>query len=246
MNAPGQRTVEIYDDAAELCDEVARLLLAEVAAVQATGRAAHLGLTGGGIADQLHRRLAELSEDSQVDWSGVVVWWGDERFVTSDDSDRNARQARAALLDHVAVDPAQVHEVPADAGQGVEEAAATYGSTLREHGAGEFDVLMLGIGPDGHCASLFPGSPLLDADDAVAVAVTDAPKPPPTRVSLTLGALNRSREVWFLASGAEKADAVARAVGGDDVHDTPAAGVEGRLATRWFVDVDAAVHLRDD
>ena len=87
---------------------------------------------------------------------------------------------------------------------------------------------MLGVGPDGHVASLFPGSPQLDVDDAVAVGVTDSPKPPPERVSLTFGALNRSRSVWFLVSGEEKAGAVARALAaGTDVHDIPAAGVNG-------------------
>ena len=96
------------------------------------------------------------------------------------------------------------------------EAAAAYAVEVRTHGAGEFDVVMLGVGPDGHVASLFPGFPQLDVDDDIAVAVTGSPKPPPVRISLTFPALNRTRQVWFLVSGDGKADAVARALATGD------------------------------
>ncbi len=112
------------------------------------------------------------------------MWFGDERFVAPDSPDRNAGQARAAFLN--AVGATQVHEMPSTASAAtLEEGAATYGDLLREHGSGAFDVLMLGIGPDGHVASLFPGHPALDVDDTVAVGVSDSPKPPPARISLT-------------------------------------------------------------
>jgi 6-phosphogluconolactonase len=127
------------------------------------------------------------------------------------------------------------------------EAAASYADEVREHGGGSFDVVMLGLGPDGHVASLFPGFPQLDIDDAIAVPVTDSPKPPPERVSLTFPALNRNREVWFVVSGDGKADAVARALAtGDDrpdVHEIPAVGVQGQQHTLWFVDEAAASKL---
>jgi 6-phosphogluconolactonase len=130
---------------------------------------------------------------------------------------------------------------------GVQEAAAAYGDLVRSGGTGQFDVVMLGVGPDGHVASLFPGSEQLDADDAIAVAVTDSPKPPPERVTLTLGALNHSSEVWFVVAGAGKAEAVAKALAtGDDaadLHDVPAVGVHGRDATVWFLDEEAASRL---
>jgi 6-phosphogluconolactonase len=103
--------------------------------------------------------------------------------------------------------------------------------------------MMLGIGPDGHIASLFPGFSQLDVDDALAVGVTGSPKPPPERISLTLSALNRSRSVWFLVSGSGKAAAVAAALGGADVHEIPAAGVTGREETIWFLDREAASQL---
>ena len=103
---------------------------------------------------------------------------------------------------------------------------------------------MLGVGPDGHVASLFPGHPALDVDDAIAVAVHDSPKPPPDRIRLTFSALNRARCVWFLVSGEEKADAVAAALAeGTDLHDVPAAGVTGHEETIWFLDRDAASRL---
>ena len=102
---------------------------------------------------------------------------------------------------------------------------------------------MLGVGPDGHVASLFPGHPALDARDAIAVGVRDSPKPPPERVTLTFEALNHARAVWFLVSGDEKADAVARALGGADLHDIPAAGVTGEDETIWFLDRSSASRL---
>ena len=126
----------------------------------------------------------------------------------------------------------------------VAAAAAAFSAGVRSHGRGGFDLVMLGIGPDGHVASLFPGSPQLDVDDTVAVAVTDSPKPPPERISLTYGALNRSGEVWFVVSGESKADAVAKALAeGTDLHDIPAVGVTGQDRTVWFLDEGAASRL---
>jgi 6-phosphogluconolactonase len=122
-----------------------------------------------------------------------------------------------------------------------DEGATAYAAQLRALGAGEFDVVMLGVGPDGHVASLFPGHASLDVDDAIALGETSSPKPPPVRISLTFAALNRSREVWFLVSGAEKADAVRRSLAeSGDVHETPARGVQGRVSTLWFLDEAAA------
>jgi 6-phosphogluconolactonase len=184
--------------------------------------------------------VAVLAAGSNVDWSRVDFWWGDERFVAGDSAERNARQARAALLDHIPVDPARVHEMPAAGDLALAAAAAAYGEEVRSHGGGEFDLVMLGLGPDGHVASLFPGRPELDVDDAIAVPVTESPKPPPERISLTYPALNRTRETWFLVSGSGKADAAARALGGADRHQIPAAGIRARGSTHWFLDEPAA------
>lgn len=234
--------IEVHDDSAALATAVAGELLSRLADIQATSRVPHISLTGGTIAEDIHRELARLAPSSDVDWSQVVVWFGDERFVAPDSPDRNVGQARGAFLD--AVGATQVHPMPstADAAD-VDAGAAAYAETLREHGSGEFDVMMLGIGPDGHIASLFPGFPQLDVADEVAVGVTGSPKPPPERISLTLPALNRSRSVWFLVSGAGKAPAVAAAMGGADLHEIPAAGVTGREETIWFLDREAASEL---
>jgi 6-phosphogluconolactonase len=241
VNAPEIRR---HDDADVLVGDVASALLDRIEAAQARGEVPHIGLTGGSIAEELHRELARRAADSSVDWSRVAFWWGDERFVPADSPDRNAGQARAALLDHVLVDPANVHEVLAsDQVATAEDAAEAYAAAMREHGGGFFEVLMLGIGPDGHCASLFPGHPALDARDAVAVAVHDSPKPPPDRVSLTFEAMARCRAVWFIASGEGKAEAVARALAEDGtVSETPARGVRGD-ETVWWLDEAAASAL---
>lgn len=237
--------VVVHDTADELATAVAAALLDRLAAAQGRGETPQIGLTGGTIADQVHREVARLSEATEVDWSQVVVWWGDERFVDSTAPDRNARQVREALLDRVGVDPAKVHEIPsASEVATAEDAAASYASTLHQHGAGRFTVLMLGIGPDAHVASLFPGHPGLDVRDRVTAAVHHSPKPPPDRVTLTFEALNRSDEVWFLAAGEGKAQAVAQALADTgDVHDTPARGVRGIAATVWHLDPPAASSL---
>jgi 6-phosphogluconolactonase len=236
--------VEVHEDAGALASSVAGELLNRLANAQTAGHTPQIALTGGSIADAVHRELARLTPASEVDWSRVVIWWGDERFVAPDSEDRNALQARRAFLDSVGVDPALVHEVPSTTGaDDVDAAAASYAAMLREHGSGEFDVMMLGVGPDGHVASLFPGRAELDIEDRIAVGVLDSPKPPPLRVSLTLPALNRSRSVWFLVSGEQKAEAVGRALGGAPVHDTPAAGVHGSEETVWFLDRAAASSL---
>ena len=241
MTAP---RIEVHEDADALATAVAGELLARLAEAQDAGRVPQIGLTGGSIADQVHREVARLSSGAGVDWTRVVVWWGDERFVDPDSPDRNARQAREAFLDAVGVAEQNVHEMPS-AGQVtvLDVGAAAYSSTMREHGSGSFDDRLLGMAPDGKCASLFPGHPALDVDDRIAVGVTDSPKPPPERISLTFAALNRSRNVWFLVSGEDKAPAVAAALGGADLHDTPAAGVTGEELTIWFLDRPAASRL---
>ena len=249
--------IEVHDDAAALAASVAGEVLRRLRDAQARGEVPQVGLTGGSIAEKIHAELGRLGPGSGVDWSRVVFWWGDERYVAAGSAERNARSARAAFLDVVGADPANVHEAPAsDSGLSLDEAAAAYGQELREHGTGRFEVLMLGLGPDGHVASLFPGHPALDVHDRVAVAVPDSPKPPPERISLTFEALDHSRAVFFVVSGEEKAEAVARALApqgspGATVHETPARGVTGAPATpdhpatefTWFLDRPAAAHL---
>jgi len=237
--------IEVHDTSDALATAVAGELLARLVDAQSAGHEPQIALTGGSIADAVHHELARLTASSEVDWKRVVVWWGDERFVEPDSSDRNAGQARVAFLSSVGVDPAKVHEMPSTAdAPDVDAGAVAYSDAVRMSGGGEFDVMMLGVGPDGHVASLFPGFPQLDVDDRIAVGVTDSPKPPPERISLTFAALNRSKSVWFLVSGDEKADAVARALAeGTELHDCPASGVSGTEETIWFLDRTAASRL---
>jgi 6-phosphogluconolactonase len=235
--------IEVQPDAGALATAIAGELLTRLADSQALGHEPHIALTGGTIAEAVHRELARLSPAADVDWSRVVVWWGDERFVAADSPDRNALGARAAFLD--AVGATQVHEMPSTAdAASVDAGAAAYSDTMREHGSGEFEVVMLGIGPDGHVASLFPGHPQVDVIDRIAVGVTGSPKPPPERITLTFPALNRARSVWFLVSGEGKAEAVAAGLATTgDVHDTPARGASGHEETVWFLDREAASRL---
>jgi len=218
-----------------------------LAQAQASGRVASLVLTGGSVARLVHAAVAKHPDRAMVDWTRVEIWWGDDRFVPADDPERNAGQAWSDLLRHLPVDPARVHTMPAaDDGHGsVEAAARAYGQELRARVGGDqpwFDVLMLGIGPDGHCASLFPQRPEVRSSADV-LAVHDSPKPPPVRISLGMSTLGRAEHVMFVATGDEKAEAVARSVQGEDVLAAPAAGPRGGLSTTWYVDEAAAARL---
>jgi 6-phosphogluconolactonase len=238
--------IEVLPDATSLARRVAAELVAKLVAVQAEGRVPSVALTGGTIADEIYRGVADLeSEDPSVDWMRVDFWWGDERYVPADSSDRNDRSVGLDLLDVVMVDPARVHAMPAadEIHHDLEVAAASYDQLVRTREPGDFDLVLLGMGPDGHVASLFPGFPQLDVEDRIAVAVTDSPKPPPDRISLTFTALNQTAEAWFLVSGEGKADAVARALAPEgSVHDTPARGVTTPQRT-WWLDAAAASSL---
>ena len=242
--------VLVHDSADLLAASVCARLITTLVDVQAADRVPSLVLTGGTVADRVHRTVAAAPARDAVDWSRVELWWGDERFLPSGHHDRNETQARAGLLDHVALDPARVHPMPATgADDDPDRAAATYARELAaraDHQAGRevptFDVLMLGIGPDGHVASLFPGLPALHDGRPVA-AVRDAPKPPPTRLTLTLSTLARAREVWFIASGEEKAEAVERSMYAGDIDQVPAAGPRGLNRTLWLLDRGAAAQL---
>jgi 6-phosphogluconolactonase len=242
-------TTSVLPDPEALALAVATALVEKLVTLQAEGpdRVVDLALTGGTIAERIYEQVAGLEDASpQVDWTRVRFWWGDERYVPADSSDRNDRAVGLALLDVVGVDPLKVNHMPAsdEVHEDVAAAAAAYAELVRTHGSGGFDLVLLGLGPDGHVASLFPGFPQLHVEDEIAVPVTDSPKPPPERISLTFAALNRTQEVWFLVSGEGKADAVARALADDGtIEETPARGITTPHAT-WWLDQDAASHLR--
>lgn len=217
-----------------------RLLTAVLDAISTRGTA-HVALTGGTMGSAVVAALADHPARDAVDWSLVHFWWGDERYLPAGDPDRNDTQNDDAGLRSLTLGSDRVHRVPGpDEVSSAEEAARRYEDALREHGSGAFDVVLLGVGPDGHIASLFPGHPRQRAKDTIAVAVHDSPKPPPTRVSLTAECLSRSRQVWFVVSGADKAEAVAKGVAGAPADESSTGLVRGTEATLWLVDEAAA------
>nr|WP_294693204.1 6-phosphogluconolactonase [uncultured Friedmanniella sp.] len=235
--------VLLHADGDAVAEALAARLLARLAELQRDGRVPQLCLTGGRIASQAYGRLAQQGRSSAVDWSRVDLWWGDERFVAGDDDDRNAKQALGLLRDPLGLADERVHVMPAaDGDADLDGAARAY---ARELGDTTFDVCLLGLGPDGHVASLFPGHPSSNAEGRV-IAVRDSPKPPPDRISLTLEVLNASAEVWFVVSGADKADAAARALQGTGPDPVPGARAHGRERTIWLLDRSAAVGLPAD
>jgi 6-phosphogluconolactonase len=203
--------VVVAHDAEVLAASVAARLLTRLVDAQATRGTASVVLTGGGVGIALLEHAARSPARAAVDWQRVDVWWGDERFVAADDPERNDRQAREALLDGLPLDPARVHPMGAAGGpdgDDVDAAGARYADELAAAApagavAPAFDVLLLGMGPDGHTASLFPEHPGLH-DDRAAFGVHGSPKPPPTRVTMGFAALNAAREAWLVVAGARR------------------------------------------
>jgi 6-phosphogluconolactonase len=237
--------VVVHPDKNAVADAAgARLLLTLLDALSVRDEV-HVALTGGSLGSDLLASAGRSPVARMIDWTRVHLWWGDERYLPAGDPDRNETQNRVALLDQLPLDPAMVHAVAGpDRSDSPEASAAAYESALRAHGPDLWDLVLLGMGPDGHVASLFPHHPAQRRDDMFVVAVHDSPKPPPERVSLTFDCLSRSRQVWFLVAGADKAPAVCRALTpGAQRWDVPAAGVRGRDATLWLLDVEAAADL---
>lgn len=191
----------------------------------------HVVLTGGSTP----RVAYELAATLEPDWSRVELWWGDERCVPVDDERSNYRMATRALLDHVTT--GAVHRMRGELGRdaGASEYDEELGSLER------FDLLLLGLGPDGHIASLFPSQPTLDVSDRRVIGAEAKHEPFVDRITLTLPMLRAAREVLFLVSGADKADACKRAFGGEPSHATPGSlvrAVDGR--TTAVLDAGAA------
>ena len=244
--------VLVHHDANLLAQAAAARLVTRLVDAQAASAAASLVLTGGGIGTAILAELAAAPALGAVDWQHLDIWWGDERFLPSGHPERNEAAAEQALLRFVETDPRRVHRMPGTDGpdgDNPEAAAASYAAELRkatrpeDHGpVPSFDVLLLGIGPEAHVASLFPGMPAL-YDERPVVAVRGAPKPPPTRLTLTLPAIRCARDVWVLAAGPEKAGAVRLALSGAGPVQVPAAGARGRQRTLFLLDKAAASQL---
>lgn len=240
MNAANPEHL-VYSDADTLAEAVAIRLTQRIAELQRTSdRIPQLALTGGGIATAAYRRLAADGPLSSVAWSQLELWWGDERFVPGDSSDRNDNPALSILQSSLELSGRLIHTMPADDGsRSLDRAATDYAAEL---GDTAFDICLLGVGPDGHIASLFPDHPSASAEGDV-IPVREAPKPPPERISLTHTVINRSAQVWFLVAGQAKAAAVAQAASGAGDPPLPAARAHGTERTLWFLDQEAAADL---
>lgn len=235
--------IVMHSNADMLAATTAARLVTRLVDLQSAGRVPAVALTGGGVGIATLQKLATSPARDAVDWRRVEIFWGDERFVPSADPERNDLQAREALLDRVDVDPARVHPMASSDGEfgdDVDEAADAYAAVLA--GRGGLDLVLLGMGPEGHVASVFPESPAV-YDDRSVVPVRNCPKPPPTRVSLTLPTIRSATEVWLLVAGEAKADAVAMALGGAGEAQVPAAGAVGTARTLWLLDRAAAAKL---
>ncbi len=229
-----------------------------VAELLATQELVHVVLTGGTVGIAL---LRPLDEKNELDWSRIHVWWGDERWVPEGHADRNEGQATEALLKRLDIPAENIHRFPAsDAGLTLDQAARAYqaelegfapalkradflGATYNESDVFRtpvFDITFLGVGPDGHVASLFPGLGGVLAKNAAVIAVRDSPKPPAERLSLTLPVINGSARVWVVAAGADKAEAVEAAMSAAGASTAPVSAVQGVVETVFFTDAAAA------
>jgi 6-phosphogluconolactonase len=199
--------ITVVDEAGEAARLVAERLMEQARA------GGSIVLTGGSTPQRAYEIAAEL----EPDWSRAELWWGDERCVPPDDEQSNYAMAKAALLDRLDVAPAAVHRMQGELGR--DDGAAEYERELG--GVGDFDLVLLGLGPDGHIASLFPNFPSLDVTDRDVIGSDAGHEPFIDRISLTLPRIGATRELLFLVTGADKADAVARALAGEPSPATP-------------------------
>jgi len=247
-----ERRVLVHPDKQALAGSVAARFLTKTVDILDDLGEANVALTGGTMGIAVLEAIDSSPARDSVDWSKVHFWWGDERFVPKDDEDRNERQARAALLDHLSVPPENIHPFPAsDEIPDIDEAASVYAAELEAFApegarAPKFDITFLGVGPDGHIASLFPDRAGIRETEATVIAERDSPKPPPQRLSLTRPVINASDRIWLVLAGGDKASALGLALAGASYTEVPVAGAKGRKRTVFFVDKDAAVDVPEN
>jgi 6-phosphogluconolactonase len=246
-----ETVVVVVSDADVLASTVAARLVIKIIDAQAERGWASVVLTGGRVAAKVLRAVKELPAADAVEWSHVDLWWGDERFLPAGDKERNETQAREALLEALPLDPARVHAMPASDGPDGDDAKAAAARYARELAAAakpgsselpHFDVLMLGVGEDGHVASIFPEHPA-GYETGTVTAVHNSPKPPPNRISLTMPTIQTAEEVWLIAAGPDKAAAIGMALEGAGPRQLPAAGAVGTERTLWLLDRAAAAKV---
>ena len=231
------RVVNRFKDSDSLARGAAEEFVTKLASLISEKPSVNIMLTGGTIGIATLAAIADREDAHLLDWSNVHIWWGDERFVAADSADRNAVQARKAMLSKLPVVEANIHEFPAaDQGLSLDEAANLFAAelaALKPH----FDLAFVGMGPDGHICSLFADKPAIESGLLV-FAEHDSPKPPPQRLTFTYEAMNTVDELWFVVAGADKSPAVAVAFG-DEPTKLPVGRVHGAKKTIWFVDQTA-------
>ncbi|MFS0867651.1 6-phosphogluconolactonase [Microbacterium sp. 179-B 1A2 NHS] len=241
-----EKRVVVFPDADALASGIAEQFVRRARKRAAAGKTSHVLLTGGNACTAVLRAIGEHPSRGDVDWSSVHFWWGDERFLPRDAADRNERTATDALLSRIDVPGGNIHAIPAaDEGVDLDAAVARYTDELAGFGTDDqawpvFHVCFLGVGPDGHIASLFPDrTEIADTEHSV-LPVRDSPVPPSDRITLTRPVINSARRVWLVLPGQDKASALGLALAGASYHSVPAAGAKGRKQTVFFVDQAAA------
>ncbi|MFF2633693.1 6-phosphogluconolactonase [Microbacterium sp. NPDC058021] len=243
-----EKRVVVRPDPAHVARSVATRFLSRMTKRGRAGLVSHVSLTGGVMGGVVLRAIAEHPKRDEVDWSLVHFWWSDERFLPREDPDRNERVGRTTLFDHIDVPAENIHPIPAsDAGIDMDAAAEAYERELARFADDEsgnpwpsFQVTFLGVGADGHIASLFPDRPEIQVTDRAVVPVRDSPKPPSDRITVTRPVINSAVRVWMVLAGADKAAALGLVLAGASYDSVPAAGAKGRKRTIIFVDEAAA------
>ncbi|WGD36186.1 6-phosphogluconolactonase [Lysinibacter sp. HNR] len=236
-----KRDVVISADAASAAQRIAADFIGLIANLQSEGKTPRVILTGGSLGIELLRVTAQHALAQDADWENVLLYWGDERWLPSGHDERNDEQALRAFLQPLNIPRENIFPAPVDDGtRSLDEAAAEYSATIDSAQAKGFDLLFLGVGPDGHIASLFPHRDDLTNTDSAVIPVRNSPKPPPERLSLSYPVLNSADRVWLLCTGAAKQEAYERIMSDTSVATTPAAGVQGRIQTRIYADAESA------
>ena len=233
MNEAKTPTLMSFAGLDELSEAITKMALAKILQGISTRGIFHLALTGGGVGGVVTRELVSQWNDHPEQYAGLHLWWGDERFLPAGDEERNATVLLESLNEN---SPIHLHQIlSSDSGLSLSVAGERYATDITGI---NMDLTLLGVGADGHVASIFPGRSAGEPNDDI-FAVSNAPKNPPERISFSMAKINSSDVVWLMAAGASKRGVVAQIL----AHDLsiPATLVHGKLETRLFVDFESTV-----
>lgn len=246
-------SLHIFADMQELSHSAANMVVETAASAVAQRGRFTVAISGGSLPKLVFPPLVNEPLRSQVDWASWHVFWADERCVPLDHQESSYRLAKETLFEHVDIPTSQIYTI--DPNLSPSQAANAYQTTLanvfdlslQSSSLPQFDLILLGMGPDGHTASLFPGHPLLNETERWVAPIIDSPKPPPERITLTLPVINNARQVAFIATGTSKADLLPQVLDQSTSEFALPAGLvqptNGQL--HWFVDTAAAMNLNN-